>query len=191
MPGRCRHLRPAGRCLRCTGVPNITSADDPRLVPVPSRRGRQCLLHHLAAIAFLNLSDAWVADTGRSGLVLGSGHRPHKWHSREHYEIVLLEKYGPRVRKKNPRATDEQIIDYGDNLLAYHSLHETGCAGDLWCFGLAPVSRTIPQQRKTELHAWLDRHAEEHGWVRYPPEPWHLEFWLTVEAHAALDDLPV
>jgi hypothetical protein len=144
---------------------------------IPSVRGRQCSLHWVAAAAFVELSAAWTADTGKSGLVACSGHRGARWKDYAAYEANCLRRYAHRLPDGSSRA---QVLRYARRYLAYHSLHQTGLAVDLRCHGLHPDSSTIEEQRATELHLWLDEHAEEWGWVRYV-EPWHIEKFIEVD----------
>ena len=133
-------------------------ADDPRLVAVPSV-GKQQRLHWAAARAL----DSLRKDAAAEGhdIRIASGWRPHRWKSREHYEEVLVSKYGS--------------VQRGQRYLAFNSPHETGLAFDIGTGGLKPVSATIAAQRKTALYRWLVEHAVDHGVTPYNAEPWHWE----------------
>jgi len=126
-----------------------------RTVLVAGRR-----LHPAAATSLTKMLDAIERDLGERPK-LASGWRPHRWRSREHYEKVLIERYGS--------------VAEGRRWLAYDSPHETGLAVDFGSMGLRPARATVAAQRKTPLYQWLVEHAAEFGWYPYKLEPWHWE----------------
>jgi hypothetical protein len=148
---------------------------------VPSVPGRQCRLHWAAAAALRSLSEAWCASgPGRGVLLVASGWRQHRWASREVYLDELARRYRHRTdlpcRAQGGPCPCMPGARRACLYLAYDSPHETGLALDLGSGGLEPVSATLARQRRTALHAWLEAHAAEHGFVRLASEPWHLEY---------------
>jgi len=139
----------------------IPNERDPRLVPIPSAPGYACKMHYLAAAAFTVMASACYAATGIQ-LKARSGWRAHRWSSRAEYEAYLVAHYGN--------------VEAGRKWVAFDSPHETGLAVDLQCGGLAPISKTAAQQKRTVVYAWLCDHAAEFGFTPYLPEPWHWEY---------------
>lgn len=139
------------------------------LVDVPSVRGRKIKIHKLAAKRLAMMNQAWIAENpGQPEIKLASGHRPHRWKSKEEYNSMLLAKYGD--------------IKKGKRFLAYASPHETGLAIDIGNNGLAPISKTNEKQKKTVLYKWLVANAHKFGFTPYKYEAWHWECRITKEA---------
>ena len=130
------------------------------LVPVPTTPGhKQQYIHKVVLADFMAMSEAGEADLGFPFLV-ASGHRPPLWATIEAYNADMIKQYGS--------------VAEGRKWRAFASAHQTGLAFDFGCGGLAPVSKTIPQQKQTKLYAWIVKRAYEWGWHPYLPEPWHL-----------------
>ena len=143
--------------------------DSPLLVDVPTTPGHaQQRIHKLALPDFLAMSAAVEKQLGFP-LEVASGHRPHRWPSRQEYERVIIAKYGSVAR--------------GRLFLAFDSPHETGLPVDFGCGGLSPVSATIAWQRERPLHLWLMEYAWQYGWHPYKVEPWHWEHWVDLESY--------
>lgn len=138
----------------------VLKRDSNLLRPIASVGGPH-RLHWRAAEAFETLARG-VRAALRIELKAASGWRPHRWASRSEYEAQLVRSFGS--------------IAEGSKYLAFDSPHETGLAVDLGVGGLWPTRSTIDAQRRRPLHAWLQEHAAEHGWVPYAAEPWHWEF---------------
>ncbi len=191
MADHCRHLRPVGRCLRCEwgaglGSRVIASVTDSRLVSVPSVAGKQCLLHWVAAAADAELNAARAAE-GLEPLLVCSGHRRMRWRTRQAYEDYLVRRYRHRLPEGATRA---QIIAYGDDYIAFRSIHGTGLARDYDTCGLEPVSATADEQRQSEGYLWLMEYAKrpelEGRLVNYRREPWHWEWFVDEDVWASL-----
>lgn len=136
----------------------------PLLVAVqPGRRVHRVAAPLLSAL----MRDAQEALGGE--IKIASAHRRRRWRSREHYEATLIRKY------KTGHMSDAQALARGRRYLAYASPHETGLAVDFGSHGLWPSSKTVAQQRRTPLHAWLVANAWLYGWHPYKAEPWHWE----------------
>jgi D-alanyl-D-alanine dipeptidase len=134
--------------------------DDPRLVDVPTVKGKKTQkLHWAAARALRNLRAA--AERAGYDLRVTSGWRPRRWSSRDAYNRALLQRYGS--------------VQAGRKWLAYESPHETGLAFDLGTHGLAPVSATAGRQKATPVYQWLSENAARFGITPYLAEPWHWE----------------
>ena len=134
---------------------------------VPGTGGRTRKLHRLAAEALTAMSTECKAEVGVE-LIVQSGHRRHRWNSREHYETVLRKKYGS--------------IREGAKWLGYNSAHETGLAADFGSGGLEANKNSIPEQLETPVYAWLVANAFRFGFTPYKREPWHWEYALSYRA---------
>src|ERR1039457_4811861 len=105
------------------------------LVPVPTTPGhKQQYIHKVVLADFMAMSEAGEADLGFPFLV-ASGHRPPLWATIEAYNTDMIKQYGS--------------VAEGRKWRAFASAHQTGLAFDFGCGGLAPVSKTIPQQKQT------------------------------------------
>ena len=147
------------------GIP--LSFDSGLLVKIPSVGGQQ-YLHILVAKRFMAMNAKWQKDTGEQEIKVASGWRQHRWKSREHYEQVLISKYGS--------------IEKGRKLLAYNSPHELGLAFDLGNLGLTPNSKINEQQKQTKLYKWLKENSYLFGIQNYQHEAWHYEMRLPKES---------
>jgi|ERR1039457_5921607 hypothetical protein len=131
------------------------------LVPVPTTPGhKQQYIHKVVLADFMAMSEAGEADLGFPFLV-ASGHRPPLWATIEAYNTDMIKQYGS--------------VAEGRKWRAFASAHQTGLAFDFGCGGLAPVSKTIPQQKQTPLYKWTIENAYRWGWHPYLVETWHLE----------------
>lgn len=146
-------------------------ANDPRLVGVPSVHGKNLKLHKLAASRFNALRSA-AEKAGFPDVRVASGHRVHRWRSREQYENEMRRRYGS-VRE-------------GRRWMAYNSPHETGLAVDFGSHGIwptksgnsGPFGLSNQEQKQTPFYLWLKENAHLYGFTPYKTEAWHWEVRL-------------
>jgi D-alanyl-D-alanine dipeptidase len=101
-------------------------------------------------------------------LLCASGRRDCLWPNKAAYEKAMIAQYGSVAK--------------GQKYRAFQSPHQTGLCIDLECGGVEPVSKTIPEQRKTRLYRWLVDNMWRWGFTPYLAEPWHLEMKVDISA---------
>jgi len=172
------------RRVRVKDYGRIERADDPRLWPVPSTKGKQCLLHWAAASSL-----AAMARGCPYPLLVVSGWRPRRWRSWAHYVKALVRRYTTRDQKAklSQKALQAAGLRNGRRWLAFDSPHETGLAPDFGSGGLWPARKTAKQQRQTEVYKWLVENAGRFGFANYGAEPWHWEHVGTTPAQWKLE----
>lgn len=132
------------------------------LAPIVTALGhKQQYVHHLLVKPFMDMDAECFSDIGVH-LLCASGRRDCPWPNETAYEKAMIAQYGS-VKK-------------GQKYRAFQSPHQTGLCIDLECGGLAPISKTIPNQRQTRLYAWLVENIYKWGFTPYLEEPWHIEY---------------
>jgi hypothetical protein len=148
---------------------SVLPGDSPLLVPIPTAPGhKQQYIHKAVLPDFMAMSDAVNHDLG-SPILVASGWRPPLWATKEAYEADMVRQYGSVAKGRTYRA--------------FQSSHSTGLSFDCGSGGLAPVSKTIPKQKKTKLYNWIVQNAYRWNWHPFFPEPWHLENWIDQESY--------
>jgi len=69
--------------------------------------------------------------------------------------------------------------------MAFNSPHETGLAFDFGSHGLAPISSTNAQQKRTPFYQWLVANAYKFGITPYAVEAWHWEVRVPKDSWAS------
>jgi hypothetical protein len=145
--------------------------DSNLLVPIATAPGhKQQYIHKAILPDFLGMAAACEADLGIPFLI-ASGHRPPLWDTREAYEADMIKQYGS--------------VEEGQKWRAFASAHQTGLALDAGSGGLMPDSKTIPEQKKTKIYAWIVANAYKWKFAPYLREPWHVEHKVSINSFKA------
>ena len=172
----------------------IDSANDPRLVVIPTAKGRKKRkMHWLAAAALQKLIDAAALDG--FDLRAADGWRPKRFATREIYEAWLVE---PLLNKKTGKYHKRYpSVAVGKFKVGYVGAHHLGLAVDFGTEGLTPsFGKGHAKQKEMErspMWKWLVVNAATFGFTpllgpgargaRTDPyqyhEPWHWEFKLS------------